>query len=433
LTERAASEGGRTGRASILLLIGAVVFPLVPWLLVGSLDARFGGSAVLKSVANLAAFFAIAAWAANLVLASRLGTVERAFGGLERLYLLHRRLGLLVVVLAVTHVVFLSLYTGADALDLYLPAAGWSTFSGVVALVLLIGSVVASLARRLPYHVFVLVQRLLAAAFAIGAFHAFAVRGTAASSLLLTVYLAALTALGLLSLGYRVYGDRLGLGRRPHRVDEVRRLGDDVIEVVMSAVARPLGFQAGQFIYVTFHQDRIPRESHPFTIASAPGTDLRIAVKRFGDFTDRVMSLRPGAGARVEGPFGTFCLHPDPVHSQTWIAGGIGITPFLSWARSLDRALPIDLYYCTPAAEQAHFIDELYEIADRYPSFRVVPIRKSSLGRLSVDDIAAVNPNVANGHVFVCGPQVMIEHMRSGFEARGVPPERIHTENFDFR
>jgi len=291
----------------------------------------------------------------------------------------------------------------------------------------------ASLVRRLAYQSFVVVQRLLGAAFAVGAFHSFAVRGTAAASPLLAVYLACLTALGLVSFGYRLAGGRSKRTRRPYRVAEAHRLGDDVIEIVLSPVASPLVFAAGQFVYVTFRQDGIPRESHPFTIASAPGDELRIVVKRLGDFTSRVMGLRPGAGAQVEGPFGSFSLHPDPINSQTWIAGGIGITPFLSWARSLDRALPIDLYYCTPGAEQAHFIESLYEIADRFPRFRVVPIRKSSLGHLDVEDIAAINPNVASGHVFICGPQEMIENMTRGFEARGVPPHRIHSEEFDFR
>lgn len=416
------------------MLAVVVLFPLIPWLLAGSLESRLSGIEIFKSVANLAAFFCIAAWAANLGLASRIRPVERAAGGLEHLYRLHRRIGVLVVILAVTHAVFLSLHAGGSALDLFLPSAGWSTFSGVIALVLLIGFVVTSLVGRLSYQVFVLVQRLLGVAFVLGAFHAFAVRGTAASSLVLTVYLACLTAAGVTSLGYRVIGGRLGVGRHPYRVDEVHRLDEDAVEIVMTPLARPIEFQAGQFLYATFHQDRVPSESHPFTIASAPpGSELRIAVKEFGDFTKLVAQLRPGAQAQLEGPFGSFYFSDDPVHSQTWIAGGIGITPFLSWARSLDHSLPIDLYYCTPGAEQAHFLDVLNEIADRYPRFRVIPIRKSSLGRLSVEDIAAVNPNVLNGHVFVCGPQVMIDNMRTGFAARGMPPDRIHSENFDFR
>lgn len=420
-------------RAAPFVLAAVVLFPLVPWLMVGSLDERFSGNEVLHSVANLAAFFAIASWAANLVLASRIRPVERAVGGIEQLYLMHRRVGMLVVVLSVTHVVFLTLYKGGSALDIYLPSAGWSVFSGVVALVLLIGFAVTSLIGRVSYPTFMLLQRLLGAAFAVGAFHSYAVRGTGAHSTALTVYLLGLTAVGLASLGYRLLGSRLRVGRHRYRVDEVRRLDDAVVEIVMEPVARPLEFRAGQFVYATFLQDGIPRESHPFTIASAPGRRLRIVVKRFGDFTGRVMQLRAGAEAQLEGPFGSFHLIDDPVHAQTWIAGGIGITPFLSWARSLDGSTPADLYYCTPGAEQAHFLDELYDIADRHPRFRVIPIRKDSLGRLGVDDIATVNPNLADGHVFICGPQVMIDNVRTGLEGRGIAHHRIHAENFDFR
>jgi predicted ferric reductase len=340
----------------------------------------------------------------------------------------------LVVILAATHVLFLTLHEAGDALDLYVPAAGWATFSGVIAFLLLTGFAVTSLVGRLEYQTFLLVQRLLGLAFVLGAFHTFAVHGTAASSLELTVYLACLTAVGIASMGYRLIGGRLGIGRHRYRVDEVRRLDDDVAEIVMVPVGRPVAFQAGQFVYAAFVQSGVPRESHPFTIASAPGADsLRLAVKRFGDFTDSVMKLRPGSESRLEGPFGGFCLRGDPAHSDTWIAGGIGITPFLSWARGLDTSIPADLYYCTPGPEQAHFLDELYEIADRYPAFRVIPIRKKSLGHLTVSDIEAVNPNLAHGHIFICGPAVMIDNLTAGLATRGVPPHRIHSEAFDFR
>jgi predicted ferric reductase len=340
----------------------------------------------------------------------------------------------LVVVLAVTHAVFLALHAEGDALDLFLPAAGWSTFLGVVALVLLIGFVVASLVWRLPYQTFLLVQRLLGVAFLLGAVHTLAVRGTAASSTALTIYLACLTAAGCASLAYRLAAGRLGLGRYRYRVDEARSLGSDVVEIALVPVERPLEFRAGQFVYATFHQDGIPRESHPFTIASAPGDHaLRLAVKRLGDFTGSVMTLRPGVEVLLEGPFGHFLLTEDEAHSQTWIAGGIGVTPFLSWARSLRKPLAADLYYCMPGPEQAHFLDELYEIADRYPTLRVVPIRKKSLGHLSVSDIEAVNPNIPRGHVFICGPPLLIENLSTELATRGIPPECIHSETFDFR
>jgi predicted ferric reductase len=416
------------------MLTAAVLFPLIPWLMAGSVESRFEGDAILKSVANLAALFAIAAWAANLVLASRIRPVERVIGGLEHLYRLHRRLGVLVVVLAATHAAFLSLHAGDGALDLYLPAAGWSTFTGVIALVLLIGFAVTSLVGRLRYQAFVLVQRLLGAAFILGALHTFAVHGTVASSPALTVYLACLTTAGAASLGYRLLGGPLGIGRYPYHVDEVRHLDDGAVEIIMVPIGGRLEFKAGQFVYATFHQSGLPRESHPFTVASAPdGDSLRLAVKRLGDFTRSVMKLRPGSVAQLEGPFGCFCLRSDLAHSQTWIAGGIGITPFLSWARSLDKPISADLYYCTPGPEQGHFLDELYDIADRYPTFRVIPMRKRSLGHLTASDIEAVNPNLSDGHVFICGPPVMIDNLTRGLVTRGIPPHRIHAEAFDFR
>jgi predicted ferric reductase len=411
-----------------------VLFPLLPWLMAGSVEDRLSGAETLKSVANLAALFGIAAWAVTLVLASRIRPVERAVGGVENLYPLHRRVGVLVAILATTHVAFLTLHAGSSALDLYLPDAGLSVFTGVVAFVLLIGFVVTSITRNLSYPAFVLVQRLLGVTFLVGAFHSFAVRGTMASSLVLTVYLGCLTAAGIACLGYRLIGGRVGVGRYDYRVADVRHLDEDAVEITLLPVGRSLEFRAGQFVYATFHQSNIPLESHPFTISSAPGADsVRLAVKRLGDFTGSVMALRPGSRAQLEGPFGRFCLSPDGVHSQTWIAGGIGITPFLSWARSLDMPIAADLYYCTPGAEHAHFLDELFDIADRYPTFRVIPIRKTSLGHLSVSDLEAVNPNLAHGHIFICGPPRMVENLTTGFVTRGMPPSRIHAETFDFR
>jgi ferredoxin-NADP reductase len=84
-------------------------------------------------------------------------------------------------------------------------------------------------------------------------------------------------------------------------------------------------------------------------------------------------------------------------------------------------------------AEHAHFLEELYDIADRHPTLRVIPMRKQSLGWLSATDIAAVNPNLANSDIFICGPPLMIDNLATGLLSRGIPPDRIRSERFDFR
>ena len=400
----------------------------------GDIGPRFTGLETLHSVANLSAVCAIAAWSTNLVLATRTRWVEQAIGGLEQLYRLHRRLGVVVVVLAVTHAVFLTLHAQGDALDLYLPAAGWPTFTGVVALAALIAAVVSSVLGRLSYPAFMRVHRVLSVVFLIGVLHTFAVRGTAASSPFLMTYLAIVAAAGLGSLGYRLLGDAFGFRRFRYVVDTVHPLDAETVDIAMVPVDRELVYLPGQFLYATFRQRGFPQEAHPFTIASAPGGDsVRITAKALGDFTRALPSLEPGCRVRLEGPFGSFCLRRDLTQPQTWIAGGIGITPFLSWARSLDAPIEADLYYCTPGAEQHHFLAELFEIAERYPKFKVIPMRKNSLGRLSVSDVEAVNPRVARGHVFMCGPPSLIDNLSAGFIDKGVPPHHIHSEAFDFR
>ncbi len=431
--QKVLDERQRPRALAVAAFAAMIFFPIIPWLLAGPVVERFTGANALHSIANLAAFLAISAWTATLILASRIGPVERALGGLEHLYSLHRRIGALVVVLAVTHVAFLTLHAGNDALQLYLPSAGWSRFSGVVAVVLLLGLVLATIVNRLSYQRFVLVQDLLGSTFAIGAYHSYAVRGTAAASSGLTTYLLLLTAVGLACLGYRMIGTRLGLGHHRYKVEGVRHLDADVIEITMTPTDRGLTFRAGQFVYASFRQPGLPFESHPFTIASAPGDHIRLVVKRLGDFTAALQQLRPGATALVEGPFGNFDLRQDQRHAQTWIAGGIGITPFLSWARSLDDSTASDLFYCTEGADSAHFLDELFEIAERHPRLRVISIRKDSLGYLSVDDLAAVNPHLAEGDIFICGPQTMIKSLRTGLDRQGIDDGRVHTENFDFR
>jgi predicted ferric reductase len=61
--------------------------------------------------------------------------------------------------------------------------------------------------------------------------------------------------------------------------------------------------------------------------------NLSIGVKALGDCTRKIQSIEPGVMARVHGAFGNF-LAERPASPQLWIAGGIGITPFLGQLRA---------------------------------------------------------------------------------------------------
>ncbi len=107
------------------------------------------------------------------------------------------------------------------------------------------------------------------------------------------------------------------------------------------------------------------------------------------------------------------------------------MTPFLSMARSPGSVrYEIDLYYCTEGAEDAFFREELLEISDRNPRFRIIFIRRELLGFITAEDIQAVTGELTRQDIFICGPPVMIRNLRQQFAALGVPRSQIHSEDF---
>ena len=411
--------------------------PVLFWALAHPLTERFATPAsALKSLANIAALVGTAAFAVTLVLGSRLGVVERLFVGLDRMYRAHRRLGLGAMSLVVLHALLLVLsraqFSGVSAWTLFAPRAGWKIFAGVVALAGLLAGLALTLLVRMRHETFVRVQRSMAIVFLLASVHVFVVSGTKASSRPLTVYLLLLTVLALAAFARRSLFGRLLIRRRRYRIARVNRLADDAVEIVLTWEGDNLRFQPGQFVFVRFSQ--FGREAHPFSITSAPDeTTLRLLVKALGDHTGALMDLPPGGSADLEGPYGGLSHLALTNSRQVWIAGGIGITPFLSMARSLNgTGYEIDLYYCTEAADQAYFLEELFQVADRNPRVRVIPIRKVDLGRLSADDIEAASRDLPEKDILICGPPVMIRNLTGQFRARGVPRARIHHEDFSF-
>jgi len=80
---------------------------------------------------------------------------------------------------------------------------------------------------------------------------------------------------------------------------------------------------------------------------------MRFAIKALGDETSQLLDVvRPGMPAVIGGPFGRFS-HEKGTSRQLWIAGGIGVTPFLSWLRALDNHPlrgRVDFFYTSASA-----------------------------------------------------------------------------------
>jgi predicted ferric reductase/mono/diheme cytochrome c family protein len=438
--------------------------PLVLWAFAAPLGPRFTGQfTTLTSIAVLFAFAGTSAFAANLVLGARLRPVEAYFGGLDRMYRAHRINGQVAFVLLLSHVAFMlasrATLSITTALDLLRPAAGWTIFAGVLAFLAMTISIVLTLFVRLGHEVFVYVQRSFGFVFLIACYHVFTTQGGAKSqSAALNWYMVALATLGVTAFAYRSVFGNLLVRRHEYRVEAANRLDEFVTEVVMEPRGSALAFTPGQFVFVSFrslamkeqlrpfqlsmeHQvfsfraGEVGNQFHPFSITSAPGErTLMITVKAVGDYTRALRSLEVDAEAVVEGPYGSFSHQNVPGDRQVWIAGGIGVTPFLSMARSLGGHdhLDVDFYYCVEREEEAHFLAELRAIAAREPGFRVVLVPRDRDGFLSAERLVAEQPDLREAEILICGPPAMIEALRGQLTGEGVSAARIHAEEFGF-
>jgi predicted ferric reductase len=163
---------------------------------------------------------------------------------------------------------------------------------------------------------------------------------------------------------------------------------------------------------------------------------LRVTVKASGDFTRALFgSLKPGMDAVVEGAYGLFDYKTGG-QKQIWLAGGIGLTPFLSFIRDMDGSLnrDIDLYYTVRHKEEALFLDEIEAAMKKNPRLKA-HIRFSAVdGSLNVEDIRKnAGGAVQDYDIYMCGPLPMVQAFEQKFLTLEVPARNIHYEEFNFR
>ncbi len=180
---------------------------------------------------------------------------------------------------------------------------------------------------------------------------------------------------------------------------------------------------------------------HPFTIASADRGDRRVTfeIKALGDYT-RGLARRLQAGARMtaEGPYGRFNLAPDDSgRPQIWVAGGIGVTPFLAWLEALQdapaQAPDADLYYCVRNRDDDPFVGRLEALTRTLPSVRLHVVSSQQGERLDARRLGARAPGCAQAAVWFCGPHGLLDALRRELAAAGLTGIRIRHEAFDMR
>ena len=213
---------------------------------------------------------------------------------------------------------------------------------------------------------------------------------------------------------------------------------------------KPAGFrfEPGQAIDIVLHGPATADAQdsrHTFSIVSAPYEGELVIATRMRDsaFKHTLGALPIGANVGVEGPSGALTLHADRARPALFIAGGIGVTPFVSIVRQaahdgLQQVLV--LLYANRRPEDAAFLAELQALEQRNPQFRLIPtmtqMSKSSQAwsgaRGPVDEAMVKHAlaGLARPIHYLAGPPAMVEAMRLTLSDVGIGDDDVRSEEF---
>lgn len=382
---------------------------------------------------------AVLSMTVSAVLAVGSPRVDTLFGGTERRQLWHRATALIGLALVIAHLpIVVDNYE--DPVGVILALVSLLLFGVLTGLAVLTPSGRFGRQRgplgwiaRLRYDRWKAVHRLTAAALIAGMGHGLLDSSALRHQPVLAVVYLAICLVGTAALGHQLILRRSLLRGSDHRVQEVRHVTADVRAITM----RPTGDQwapmPGQYIDVEFAGIR--HGSHPFTVIdSQPDGSLQIAVKANGNDTTAIHDkIGTGARAWVQEPRGDF--HYRRVDErQIWVAAGIGITPFLSWIRSLpeDHEGVVDLWYSVRSLAEAPFLDEVAAAAQALPWLHLHLVVTQEDGRLTAQRILAEGTAGRDASAFLCGPLAMVHTFTRDLKDLGLTGA-IHHEAFSPR
>ncbi len=208
--------------------------------------------------------------------------------------------------------------------------------------------------------------------------------------------------------------------------------------------ARPLRYRAGQYVELTLpHPGMDSRGARrSFSLVSAPREDdvVKIGIKtaaKGSSFKKALCALGVGDTVRATGVAGDFLLPKNPHRALLLVAGGIGVTPFVSQLAELDRNHTRDIVvvYLSSDPAEAAYLDSLArsrgrvivvsktDVPDLPGSFENVVV--PSLGQ---EELRAIVPDISRRDVYVSGPPGLVNSVSAS--ARALKAKRLTKDYF---
>lgn len=408
---------------AISVLVTLAQLPSATWLSVAAFSLSMGVAA-------------LALMAAAAVLGGRWRFIESLFGGLDRVYLAHKWMAVYALVFACIHFAFKAGSAQWDTASILVLPSPWTRLVRQLSLIALFLIVVLALNRKIPYHQWRWWHKLSGPLFLIVILHWLSFKSPIALASSAGIWLAAMSTLGVSAAFYKLVLYPFISSHAEYRVVRAEPSAA-ALHLELEPVKNPIAFTPGQFAFISMKEEGL-REPHPFTIASAADQEghVHFVIRDLGDYThELIAATTPGMHATVYAPFGRFSRKPS-AKREVWIAGGVGISPFIAWLKDLESPALDNVtlfYFFTPGREfpSARFVSELA----RERGAESVAVSGGPMSVEFVQRFAAIagaaGPNALN--VSFCGPKGLLQRVQQLMREHGIPDSNIQYEYFDFR
>ena len=405
----------------LLFIIGVFVLNIGIWLLSSPIFEQ----PLESTLAQIMGSTIIVSFSIVFLLSTKNRVVTWLFHGLENLYKVHRQLAVFSIVFIFIHAQTSHLIWMNFRSDLPFNPIDFGPLARNLFIFLIL---MAILAKYMKYEHFKMIHRFMVVPYMLSIYHAFFLSSYDLMTLsVIGVWMSMVALTGVLSSLYMIvfYG-RLAFVHKG-TVKNITQLNETILEIELE-LSETLNYKTGQFVFVEIPKAPFHKKPHPFSISGVNGNTLYFTIKALGDYTkDLQTHLKVGDTIKTTRAYGHMTFN-DYSNHQVWIAGGIGITPFLSHLRAHNPPTQnITLYYSVRTLDEAVHLDDLKALAASHKNFSYHVSESDKEGFLHVDQLALDDSTT----VFMCGPVPMAKALKKQFK-HTTKHERLVYEAFSF-
>ncbi|MBS1266290.1 MAG: Sulfhydrogenase 2 subunit gamma [Candidatus Woesearchaeota archaeon] len=354
------------------------------------------------------------------------------FFGMDKIIKFQRKFSLATAMFVLFHPVFFII---AGVLPSYFaPNFIFPLILGIISfLIFIFISIASKLYKRISYSAWQYIHILIYLLFFFSLYHAIKI-GSDSSFLAIKVIYGTLFVFFIIGIIYRT-NYKFKQRKNKFYVKGVKWETKDTFTLIVEPQQK-FSFKSGQFCFLRLNRNKLYAR-HPFTISSAPEDKyLNFTIKNTGRFTQVASELKEGEEVIIDGPFGIFTLE-DIKKDLVFIAGGVGITPFMSMIEHIvgrEAKNDITLLYGSKTRKDIIFKNKLESIKKNWLKKVFVLSGESSdryeEGYIDKEIIEKYVKDTNNAVFYICGPELMKKKVINDLKDLGIKKNNIKIESF---